>query len=241
MSDRIVAEGLYKKFGDFQAVSNVSFRLPAGKIIGLLGPNGAGKTTTLRMLAGLLRPSAGTAYINGHSVQDEQLAARQDMGFLTGDMDLYRRLTPPEVLQYFGDLYEVPKDILAPRIQQLIADFGITDFQNKRCENLSTGQKQRVAIARTLINDPPVVILDEPTTGLDIMASEFILQLIRQMAEKGKTVLFSTHHLEEVDRLCDGLLIISKGTLVHDGTAAALLEQTGKATLAKAFFSLVSE
>ncbi|RME99915.1 MAG: ABC transporter ATP-binding protein, partial [Bacteroidetes bacterium] len=180
----IEARDLSKRFGDFYAARDVSFTVQAGEIFGLLGPNGAGKTTTLRMLAGLIRPTAGEAFIAGHSMQREQMAARSTMGFLTGDMDLYRRLNPRELLTYFGKLYETPAADLDTRIEQLIEAFEITPFVNRYCEKLSTGQKQRVSIARTLVHDPQVVVLDEPTTGLDIMSSEFILQFIRQMAKE---------------------------------------------------------
>lgn len=237
----IEARQLGKSFGTLKAVDAVSFEVNAGQIVGLLGPNGAGKTTTLRLLAGLLHPDSGEAFIGGHSVQNQQQAARRTLGFLTGDMDLYRRLTPVEVLRYFGQLYEVPQVDLKKRIDQLIGVFGIGDFKNKHCEKLSTGQKQRVSIARTLVHDPAVVILDEPTTGLDIMASEFILQFIKRMAqEEGKAVLFSTHHLDEVERLCDRIIVIDKGKIQHDGDIAAAKSATGRNSLAEAFFSMVS-
>lgn len=240
MNHAIEARKLSKDFGDFRAVDNLSFTVEPGEIFGLLGPNGAGKTTTLRMLSGLLRPTEGSSYITGLSMQDQQLKARKQLGFLTGDMDLYRRLTPKELLTYFGKLYEVPASELQKRVALLIDAFGISDFQDKHCEKLSTGQKQRVSIARTLVHDPKVVILDEPTTGLDIMASEFILQFIRRMAkEEGKAVIFSTHHLDEVERLCDRIAIISKGKLAQMGTVEEVKSSTNHINLAESFFELV--
>ncbi|GJM36601.1 MAG: ABC transporter ATP-binding protein [Saprospiraceae bacterium] len=240
MQTLIEARKLTKDFDKFRAVNDLSFEVKKGEIFGLLGPNGAGKTTTLRMLSGLLTPTSGEAFIAGHSMQHDQLAARSAMGFLTGDMDLYRRLTPVEVLAYFAKLYGVPKAQWQAKGKQLIEAFGISEFKDKHCEKLSTGQKQRVSIARTLIHDPQVVILDEPTTGLDIMASEFILQFIRRMAkEEGKTVIFSTHHLDEVERLCDRIAIIHKGELQHYGTIAEAKSRSGKEKLAEAFFQLV--
>ena len=240
MQTQIEARGLTKDFNGFRAVDELSFEVKEGEIFGLLGPNGAGKTTTLRMLSGLLTPSSGEAFITGHSMQHDQLKARAAMGFLTGDMDLYRRLTPVELLAYFGKLYGVPKSLWKAKGKELIEAFGIREFQDKHCEKLSTGQKQRVAIARTLIHDPKVVILDEPTTGLDIMASEFILQFIRRMAkEEGKTVIFSTHHMDEVERLCDRIAIIHHGKLQHCGTIEEAKATTGKNKLAEAFFQLV--
>jgi len=242
MEVKIDARELTKNFGSFRAVDTLSFDVKAGEVFGLLGPNGAGKTTTLRMLSGLLSPSAGEAFIAGNSMQSQQQKARTALGFLTGDMDLYRRLNPVELLTYFGQLYEVPKSILRERVAKLVDAFGITEFQDRYCEKLSTGQKQRVSIARTLVHDPEVVILDEPTTGLDIMASEFILQFIKKMAqEEGKTIIFSTHHLDEVERLCDRIAIIHQGKLEHYGTIAAVKQRTGKEDLADAFFQLVQQ
>ncbi len=242
MEHLIEARGLAKDFGSFRAVDGVSFKVATGEIFGLLGPNGAGKTTTLRMLSGLLRASEGEAFISGHSMTSDQLAARSELGFLTGDMDLYRRLNPRELLTYFGELYQVPKPTLKQRVEYLIEAFGITEFSKRLCEKLSTGQKQRVSIARTLVHDPKVVILDEPTTGLDIMSSEFILQFIHRMAkEENKAVIFSTHNLTEVERLCDRISIIHRGQTRYLGDLAGLQNQTGQAALADGFFELVKE
>ncbi|MEZ5042246.1 MAG: ABC transporter ATP-binding protein [Saprospiraceae bacterium] len=242
MEVTIEARRLSKNFGPFRAVDALSFEVKAGEVFGLLGPNGAGKTTTLRMLSGLLSPSEGEAFIAGHSMLNQQQKARKSLGFLTGDMDLYRRLNPVELLSYFGQLYEVPKNVLKQRVEKLVDAFGITDFKDRFCEKLSTGQKQRVSIARTLVHDPAVVILDEPTTGLDIMASEFILQFIKKMAkEEGKTIIFSTHHLDEVERLCDRIAIIHQGKLEHYGTMTEVKHRTSQQNLADAFFHLVKE
>ncbi|MEM8523054.1 MAG: ABC transporter ATP-binding protein [Bacteroidota bacterium] len=241
MSNTLIeSKGLTKKFGDFTAVNNISFEVKEGEIFGLLGPNGAGKTTTLRMLSGLLTPTAGESFIANHSMQSEPLKARRELGFLTGDMDLYRRLNPAEILTYFGNLYEVPKKELKERVEKLVEWFGITPFRDRFCEKLSTGQKQRTSIARTLVHNPKVVVLDEPTTGLDIMSSEFVLQFIRRIArEEGKTVIFSTHHLDEVERLCDRIGIVHQGKLVAIGTVEDIKQQGGKEVLADAFFDLV--
>lgn len=241
MTNLIEARNLTKKFEDFVAVDELSFQIQAGEIVGLLGPNGAGKTTTLRMLSGLLQPTVGEVLINGHSMHRGRTAARQSLGFLTGDMDLYRRLNPREILQYFGKLYQTPAAVLDDRVEQLIEAFDITPFVDRYCEKLSTGQKQRVSIARTLVHDPSVVILDEPTTGLDIMSSEFILQFIRDMARKqGKALIFSTHNLSEVERLCDRVAVIRNGELAYIGGVRGLLEKTGQGDVSKAFFQLVT-
>lgn len=241
MTPLIEAKALTKDFGDFRAVDEISLAIGAGEIFGLLGPNGAGKTTTMRMLSGLISPSSGTSHILGKSMQTQKIAARQELGFLTGDMDLYRRLNPRELLLYFGKLYETPKEELHQRVETLIEAFGITPFVDRYCEKLSTGQKQRVSIARTLVHDPKVVILDEPTTGLDIMSSEFILSFIKSMAkEEGKALVFSTHHLEEVERLCDRIAIIDQGKLKYLGDLDGVKQATGEDSLRQAFFKLVN-
>jgi sodium transport system ATP-binding protein len=241
MATLLETRQLTKDFGEFRAVDDISFGVAAGEIFGLLGPNGAGKTTTLRMLSGLLRPTAGEAFVGGISVQREPQRALAHLGFLTGEMDLYRRLKPRELLTYFGELYEVPQPRLSERVEELMTLFDIHDFADRYCEKLSTGQKQRVGIARTLVHDPQVVVLDEPTTGLDIMSAEFVLQFIERIArEEQKAVIFSTHNLTEVERLCDRIAVIDRGKLSYAGPPAGLLEQTSTDTLAAGFFQLVT-
>ncbi len=242
MQQLIQAKGLSKYFGNFRAVHEVSFHVNAGEVYGLLGPNGAGKTTTLRMLAGILQPTSGEVTMAEHSMVNDQIRARKKLGFLTGDMDLYQRLNPVEVLKYFGQLYGMEKNALAQRTEQLIEWFDIGDFKNKMCGKLSTGQKQRVSIARTIVHDPMIVILDEPTTGLDIMSSEFILNFIHKMAkEQEKAVIFSTHNLTEVERLCDRIGIIAKGEMIATGSIEAVKEIAQQNDLASAFFELVTD
>ncbi len=241
MENLIKAYQLQKYFENFRAVHDLSFEVQAGEIYGLLGANGAGKTTTLRMLAGILQPTEGEAFIANHSMTDNSIAAQQQLGFLTGDMDLYKKLTPKEILYFFGDLYQVPKTQLKQQVEQLIEAFQISEYADRHCETLSTGQKQRVNIARTLIHNPQVIILDEPTTGLDIVSSEFVLQFIRKMAkEEGKAIIFSTHNLSEVERLCDRIGIIHQGCSVLEGTLDDLRNHTQEQDLASAFFTLLS-
>jgi sodium transport system ATP-binding protein len=237
----ISAEGLSKSFEGKEIVKDISFELYPGELVGLLGPNGAGKTTTLRMLAGLLSPDKGEVHITGTNLRTHKSAARARLGFLTGDMALYRRLKPLELLTYFGKLYGVDAAVLSGRVQQLATDFAISDFADRFCEKLSTGQQQRVSIARTVIHDPAVIVLDEPTTGLDIMASELILRFMqRQAQELGKAVLFSTHQLDEVSRLCQRILVIHEGQLVFNGPPAQLMAQQQAGSLHDAFFRLVN-
>ncbi len=241
MSPLILAISLTKYFEDFRAVSSVSFEVNEGEIYGLLGPNGAGKTTTLRMLSGILKPTEGTVKITEIDIQEQKINALKNLGFLTGDTGLYERLNAEEMIRYFGELSEVQPQILQKRINELISTFEISDFRNKLCGKLSTGQKQRVSLARTLIHDPKVIILDEPTTGLDIIASELILNFIQKAKSQGKGIIFSTHNLSEVERLCDRIGIIHKGEMKMQGTLSEILEKTETETLSDAFLNLVGD
>ncbi len=201
-----------------KAVDNISFSCQAGRVFSLLGPNGAGKTTTLRMISTLIRPSSGDAIVAGHSVSTHPKEVRKNIGFLTGSTKLYERLTPNEIIQYFADLYDVaPKDF-KERKEKYFEMLDMNDFAHKRLGKLSTGMKQKVSIVRTIIHNPPVVVFDEPTSGLDVITAENIIQLIKDCKEEGKTVIFSTHIMTEVDLLCDDLAIINKGKLLYSGT-----------------------
>lgn len=241
MQSLILAQNLTKYFEDFRAVNSISFEVNEGEIYGLLGPNGAGKTTTLRMLSGILKPTQGSVKITNIDIQQNKIEALKNLGFLTGDTGLYERLNAEEMIRYFGELSEVEKKVLTQRISELITAFEISEFKNKLCGKLSTGQKQRVSLARTLIHDPKVIILDEPTTGLDIIASELILSFIQKAKSQGKGIIFSTHNLSEVERLCDRIGIIHKGEMKIQGTLSEILEQTETEKLSDAFLSLVGE
>lgn len=196
------------------AVNGISFECHPGRIHALLGPNGAGKTTTMRMLSTIFTPTSGKISINGVDAVQNPQEARKQIGFLTGSTGLYARLTPNELVAYFGMLYGVDKLTLERRKKELFELLDINDFQNKRIGKLSTGMKQKVSICRTMIHDPQVVIFDEPTSGLDVITAANIIQLIRDCKAKGKTVIFSSHIMSEVDLLCDDISIIHKGELL---------------------------
>jgi sodium transport system ATP-binding protein len=199
------------------AVNNISFNCEPGSVFSLLGPNGAGKTTTLRMIAGIFKPSAGQIEINGIDAVKYPLEAKKHIGFLTGSAGLYARLTPNELLKYFADLYQVNADDFDKRKKHLYDLLEMNHFQNKKIGQLSTGMTQKVAIARTMIHDPKVIIFDEPTSGLDVIAAEHIIELIKNCKNEGKTVIFSSHIMSEVDYLCDDLAIIDQGNLLYKG------------------------
>ncbi len=239
---QIKVDGISKNYGDFEALKKITFQANKGNIIGLLGPNGAGKTTLLRLLSGITQPSNGTVEISGFSLSKQLKEAKAHIGFLTGDMNLYERLTPKELLYYFGALYGVTKSDLKEKVAHLIIEFTIHEYRHKRIKELSTGQKQRVAIARTLIHDPEVIILDEPTTGLDIMSCELVLSIVKKLAtDQEKTVIFSTHNLSELERIADQILILSKGQIKAFDTLNSLLDSQNASNLSELFFSQVDQ
>ncbi|MCL4151770.1 UNVERIFIED_CONTAM: hypothetical protein GTU68_007269 [Idotea baltica] len=229
------------KVSTVRAVNEISFQCQPGRIFSLLGPNGAGKTTTLRMIATILTPTAGNITVAGHSVLDAPNEVRRQIGFLTGSTGLYHRLTPNEVIKYFADLYGMELANFKQRKDELFTLLDIHEFASKRIGQLSTGMKQKVSIARTMIHDPQVVIFDEPTSGLDVITAENIIQLIRNCKAQGKTVIFSSHIMSEVDLLCDDLAIIHKGKLKYNDTMNAFREEMKAYTLTEAFIRTVQE
>lgn len=221
------------------AVKDLSFTCQPGRIFSLLGPNGAGKTTTLRMIATLITPTSGNIHINGIDAIKDPQKARQQIGFLTGSTGLYARLTPIEVIDYYADLYGVDKITREKRKDELFTLLNMQDFLHKRIGKLSTGMKQKVSICRTMIHDPSVVIFDEPTSGLDVITAENIIKLIRNCKERGKTVIFSSHIMSEVDLLCDDLAIIHQGSLKYNGTMSDFRAQMQTVNLTEEFIRIV--
>ncbi|MBL1278865.1 MAG: ATP-binding cassette domain-containing protein [Fluviicola sp.] len=221
------------------AVDDISFTCQPGRVFSLLGPNGAGKTTTLRMISTIFTPSSGSIVINGVDAIANPKEARKQIGFLTGSTGLYARLTPNELIKYFADLYEVPKDKFEERKEKLYALLDMHSFQNKRIGKLSTGMKQKVSICRTMIHDPDVVVFDEPTSGLDVITAENIIELIRSCKNEGKTVIFSSHIMSEVDLLCDDLAIIHEGKMLFNGTMTDFKSQMQSDSLTAEFIRIV--
>jgi sodium transport system ATP-binding protein len=242
----IIAEKLTKIFedtgrGEVVAVEALSFQIRPGEIYGLLGPNGAGKTTTLRMLATLLQPTSGRISICGYDGRENGVEIRRRIGFLTATSGLYHRLTPEETLRYFGRLHGLGGEELERRIGEVIALLDMEDFRHSLCRKLSTGQRQRTAVARVLIHDPPVLILDEPTAGLDVLSNRLILRFLRESRDRGKAVLFSTHYLEEAQSLCDRFGLLHRGTLLAEGALEDLRRIASHEHLTDIFLSLVQE
>ncbi|HZS41907.1 MAG TPA: ATP-binding cassette domain-containing protein [Polyangia bacterium] len=233
----IEVRALSKRYGAVVAADRVSFKVGAGEVVGLLGPKGAGKTTILRMLAGILTPTEGDAFIGGVDVRADPFAAKQRLGFLSGDTALYQRLTPREVLRYFGRLHGLDGRAIEARSAQLIGELRMTDFADRRCATLSAGQKQRTNIARAFLHDPPALILDEPTSALDIVTGRFLLEAIKRARAAGKAVLFSTHVMGEAEYLCDRVLLLYRGRIIDDGTIDEVCARAQVRTLTEAFFS----
>lgn len=222
------------------AVNDVSFTCNPGSIFSLLGPNGAGKTTTLRMIATILQPTSGNILVNGFNVISQSRDVRKSIGFLTGSTNLYDRHTPLEIVKYFADLHQIPATTFKQRKDELFTQLGINDFLNKRIGQMSTGMKQKVSIARTMIHNPDVVIFDEPTSGLDVITANNIIELIRNCKAAGKTVIFSSHIMSEVDLLCDELAIINKGKIIYADTMAAYRAYSGDQSLTETFIQIVN-
>ncbi len=238
--ERLISfEALSKSYGDFPALQALSLDVAPGEVYSLLGPNGAGKTTALRCLATLLEPSSGTASVDGVDIREDPLGVRARIGFLAASMGLYERLTARELITYFARLHGLDGVALATRVDEMVDTFGIEDFQNRYCGRLSTGQRQRVSIARAIVHDPPALILDEPTLGLDVLSGETIYRFIRNERERGKAIVLSTHQMAEVELLADRVGVLAGGRLVAEGTVDHLLEITHSTTLARAFLRLV--
>jgi len=231
----MVAEGLVKHFGPVAAVDGVSLTVSAGEVVGLLGPNGAGKTTTLRMLAGILTPDAGTVSVGGLDIHDRPLEAKRRLGFLSGDTQLYQRLSTREVLRYFGRLYGMADPLIEARTAQLVEELEMQEFASRPCGTLSSGQKQRANIARAFLHDPDLLILDEPTVALDVISGQFIVESIRRQRDAGRAVLFSTHIMSEAEYLCDRILLLHRGRIIDEGVLDDLLARSGCRNLTDAF------
>ena len=237
----IEVEGLAKRFGAVEAVREVSFSAADGRITGLLGPNGAGKSTTLRMLYTVLRPDAGSARIDGMDVVADPLAARRSIGVLPHSAGIYRQLTARENIRFYGELHGLAPALLRRRIDELVGRLDMTEFADRRADGFSQGQRIKVALARALVHSPRNVLLDEPTNGLDVMATRALRELIRGLRAEGHCVLFSSHVMQEVAALCDDVVIIDHGRVAASGSPAALQARFGGASLEETFVRVLGE
>jgi sodium transport system ATP-binding protein len=225
--------------GPVQAVVDVSFTARPGEIFGLLGPNGAGKTTTLRILATMLRPTSGTARVDGVDVTEDPSEVRRRIGFLSSSTGLYERHTPREILETFGLLYGLSSEAVANRIEELVETFTMAPFADRACGLLSTGQRQKTSIARALICDPPVLIFDEPTSGLDVLVARTLIEQIDALRDARRTIVLSSHVMPEVERLCDRAAIVHEGRILEQGTLVEINAAAGVDRIEDAFFALI--
>ena len=231
----------YKDVKTIKAVNDINFECVSGKVFGLIGPNGAGKTTTLRMIATMLKPTAGTILVSGYNTQKEHQKVREKIGFMTGQTALYDRLTPNEMVNYIAELHGMTSGKLSKQKEKLFTLLGMHEFANRRIGRLSSGMKQKTSIARTIIHDPDVMVFDEPTEGLDVMTSRNIIELIRSCRGDKKTVIFSTHRMGEVKLLCDDIAIIHCGKLFFNGSMEEFESQMVEDSFEDEFIRLVGE
>ncbi len=244
----IKANNLTKKFikqknkrekEEFYADKGITFEAHDGEIIGILGPNGAGKTTLLRMIAGILEPTEGTIEFDGLNYKNNEIEIKKNIAYLSGNTKLYDTLTAYELLKMCAQIYGIDKQKTENRIKEITDILDMQNFLNNKIGNLSTGQTQRVNIARCLIHDPKYYILDEATTGLDIISSQIILDFIKKEKARGKTILYSTHYMEEAENICDRVIMINKGVVINSGTPSKIKEDTNTTNLRDAFFQMI--
>jgi sodium transport system ATP-binding protein len=237
----IRAEGLDKSFGEVSAIRHVSFDAANGKVTALLGPNGAGKSTSLRILATVLQPDGGKAEVDGIDVVADPMAVRRQIGVLPHAAGLYTRLTARENVAYFGSLHGIARSRLNERIDELIELLEMGEFAERRVAGFSQGQRIKVALARALVHDPRNVLLDEPTNGLDVMATRALRDIIIKLRDEGRCVLFSSHIMQEVANLCDDVIVIGHGRVLFQGTLDGLRDHAGEADLEEAFIRVIDE
>jgi len=236
---RFIRQDKNKRKTAFLAVNQISFDAKEGEILGILGPNGAGKTTLLRMLAGIMEPTSGTVEVDGLNYQRSAIEIKRKLAFLSGNTKLYNRISPHELIQMCGKLYGLTQDVIDSREKEILKILNLEELKNARIGNLSIGQTQRVGLARCLVHDPKYYILDEATSGLDIISSQIILNFIKEEKRRGKTILYSTHYMEEAENICDRIIMVNKGNVIATGTPESIRQMTQTTNLRDAFFKII--
>ena len=230
-----------KKKITIKADNDISFEVKEGEVVGLLGPNGAGKTTLLRIIAGIMQPNKGKVTIDENDYKKKELEIKKSIAFLSGNTKLYKELSPVELMQMCAAYYKVDKSVVDSRIDSIVKRFNMESFKNQRIGTLSTGQTQRVGIARCLVHDPKYYIFDEATSGLDIISSKVILDFIKEERDNNKGILYSTHYMEEAENICDRVILLNKGRVIATGTPKQILKETKTDNLRDAFFALIGD
>ena len=239
LKKKFIREDKNKKKTAFFAVNGISFEANPGEIVGILGPNGAGKSTLLRMLSGIMVPTSGEVEIDEMSYKKNAIEIKRKIAFMSGNTKLYNRLSPHELIQMCGTLYGMEEKKINEREEEILKLLNLVDLRNARIGNFSTGQTQRVGLARCLVHNPQYYILDEVTTGLDLMSSQIILDFIKEEKKRGKTILYSTHYMEEAENICDRVIMINKGNIIATGTPAEIKKMSKTTNLRDAFFAIV--
>jgi sodium transport system ATP-binding protein len=238
--DRLTKSFRDLRRGQVLAVDHISFNVGPGEVFGLIGPNGAGKTTTMRILCTVLKPTEGVVQLAGHDVVKEPGQVRRNIGFLSASTAIYDRMTAWELVEYFARLYGLDGEQLKARMEEVFATLRMNDFRDVLGAKMSTGMRQKVSVARAIVHDPPILIFDEPTLGLDVLVARAVLKNIEQLRELGKCIVYSTHIMREVEKLCDRVAIVSRGKIRATGTLEQLREQYKQDDLEELFFELVS-
>lgn len=239
LKKKFVKQKSKTKQEEFYAVKGISFTAKSSEIVGILGPNGAGKTTLLRMIAGIMNPSEGSVLVNQKSYVEDEIAIKKNLAYLSGNTKIYQSISSYELLKMCGEFYQMDSEVLKKRILEISKTLEMDSFLHQRIENLSTGQTQRVNIARCLIHDPDYYILDEATSGLDIISSQIILDFMKKERDRGKCILYSTHYMEEAENICNRVIMINQGKIIATGTPDEIKKQTKTNNLRDAFFAMV--
>lgn len=226
---------------EFKADDNISFTAKEGEVVGIIGPNGAGKTTLLRMIAGIMEPTSGEVLIDNKTHQEDMIGIKKKIAFLSGNTKLYKDISPYELLEMAGNYYEVDEKTLEKRIKDIVKKFNMSSFLNQKISTLSTGQYQRTSIARCLVHNPDYYILDEATSGLDVISSKSILDFIKEAKKENKCIIYSTHYMEEAENICDKIVMINKGKVIAQGTPTEICKNTKTTNLRDSFFALIGD
>ena len=226
---------------EFKADDNISFTAKEGEVVGIIGPNGAGKTTLLRMIAGIMEPTSGEVLIDNKTHQEDMIGIKKKIAFLSGNTKLYKDISPYELLEMAGNYYEVDEKTLEKRIKDIVKKFNMSSFLNQKISTLSTGQYQRTSIARCLVHNPDYYILDEATSGLDVISSKSILDFIKELKKENKCIIYSTHYMEEAENICDKIVMINKGKVIAQGTPTEICKNTKTTNLRDSFFTLIGD